>query len=224
MNRRKRRAFTYNIFHGNYAALTKICAAVEDIEIGLKLMSPTNEDNGTKAHMEVMRHFHNFLAAAKSLIDHTRVFVDHYYEGTSFKVSYANKVKAELADVPLMRFINDLRNYMVHYGLPDGSMSLNVDNNPDTGEQRIETTVSIDKDKLLKWKKWSVESKQFLNESQQRIKLSDLSDAYGKRVESFYAWFDDELMRYHKKDIEVFKKLQSAYAKASAKTDKLPKL
>jgi hypothetical protein len=214
LNRRKRRDFTYNIFRGNYSELKKLCAVVEDPEIGIKLMSQSNQDQGNKAHMEVMRLFHNFLAAAKSLVDHTRVFVDHYYEGTSFKVAYTNKLKNEIAEDSLMKFIHDLRNYMLHRGLPNGSMSLFVTNDPKTGEQTIETTVSIDKEKLLEWKNWTAGSKPFLKDSNAKIKISELSDAYGKKVEMFYEWFDNELMQHHRHDLEVFKKLQRAHAQA----------
>jgi hypothetical protein len=214
LNRRKRRDFTYNIFRGNYSELKKLCAVVENPEIGLKLMAQSNQDQGNKAHMEVMRLFHNFLAAAKSLVDHTRVFVNHYYEGTTFEVAYANKLKNEIAEDSLMKFINDLRNYMLHRGLPNGSMSLFVTNDPNTGEQTIETTVSIDKEKLLEWKKWTAGSMPFLEAANTKIKISELSDAYGKKVEMFYEWFDAELMQHHRHDLEEFKKLQRAHTQA----------
>ncbi len=115
---------TFNIFSGNYLELKKACEIVENPDIGLKLMSEPMKGAGVQAHMEVMRLFHNFLASAKSLVDHTRAFVDDHYAGTAFKQGYDQKVQAELASDPLIKFIQDLRNHMLHRGLPSGSMSL----------------------------------------------------------------------------------------------------
>lgn len=223
LNRRKRRAFTYNIFQGNYSELQKACAIVEDQQIGLELMLQSNRVQGLQAHMEVMRLFHNFLAAAKSLVDHTRVFVDHYYDGTPFKDAYTQKIRNEIAEDPLIKFIQDLRNYMLHRGLPSGAMSLSMTNNPDTGEQTMETTVSIDKEKLLEWQNWTKGSQTFLSTAPVNIKISELSDAYGKKIETFYEWFDNKLKHYHRHDLKAFEKLQRAHAQAEADEQQHPK-
>jgi len=134
LNRRKVRAFSHNIFVGNFKELKKACEIVENPEIGLKLMSQSMRGSlGVQAHMEINRLFHNFLAAAKTLVDHTRVFVEDHYSGTPLKQAYEQKVQAELANDPLTKFVQDFRNYMLHKGLPNSSMSLSITRNAYSG-------------------------------------------------------------------------------------------
>lgn len=215
LNRRKLRAFTVNIFHGNFSELMKACELVENPEVGLKLMSEEHRETlGTQAHMEVMRLFHNFLAAAKSLIDHTRVFVDDHYRDTPLMQAYQQKIQADFADDPLMRFIQDLRNYMLHRALPGGSMSLSVSRNPDTNAHDMKSTVGIDKKAIETWGKWTKPSLAFLAAADDEIQISQISRAYGERVEEFAKWFDAKLQKHHEADIAAFENLQKEYQAA----------
>lgn len=215
LNRRKLRAFTVNIFHGNFGELMKACEIVENPQIGLKLMSEEHRKTlGTQAHMEVMRLFHNLLAAAKSLIDHTRVFVDYYYHNTLLMQAYRQKVQADFADDPLMRFIQDLRNYMLHRGLPGGSMSLSMTKDIETNAQEMKSTVGIDKKAIEKWDRWTKPSRQFLASADDEIKISQIARAYGERVVEFAEWFDTKLHKHHEDDIAAFERLQKEYQTA----------
>jgi hypothetical protein len=164
--------------------------------------------------MEVMRLFHNFLASAKSLIDHTRVFVDDYYDGTPLMQAYRQKVQADFATDPLMRFIQDLRNYMLHRGLPGDSMSLSITRIPETNSHDMVSTVSIDKEKLLTWSSWTKPSLSFLAAADEEIRISRISTSYGERVVAFSDWFDTTLEKHHGSDIEAFEKPQKEYVLA----------
>ncbi len=210
-NRQKVRLFTVNIFKGNLAELQKACGYIENPEIGLKLMSEALQGPGVQVHMEVNRYFHNFLASAKSLIDHTRVFVEDYYKNTAIEQAYKQKISSELASDPVSRFIQDLRNYMVHKALPNSSMSLTVSRIENSSAHDLVTTVSISRDNLLKWSKWSSVSKEYLRSTEERIKISELSKVYGDKILEFYGWFDAKLEKHHKKDIDEFHKLNKQY-------------
>jgi len=214
-NRRKLRAFSVNIFQGNFLELINTCDMVENPKNGLMLMSEEHRrTSGLEAHMEVMRLFHNFLASAKSLIDHTRVFVDEHYGKTPLVQIYQQKITIDFATDPLMKFIQDLRNYMVHCGLPSGSMSLSIKRNPETGSHTMESTVSIYKKNLLLWGKWTSVSLSYLEAADEEIKISTLSKAYEGKVRIFSEWLDDELQKHHELDIKAYKKLQEEYTAA----------
>jgi len=215
LNRRKRRAFSLNIFSGNFHELRRACEVVENPEIGVQLMSKTMKDVGTHAHMEVMRLFHNFLASAKSLIDHTRVFVDEHYENTPLKHEYEEKIKSDFASDPLIKFVQDMRNYMVHRGMPSGSMSLTATRNPETNEQTLKSTVSIDRDRLLDWSGWTKPSMIFIQGADARITISSICNTYSEKIINFYQWFDQKLYHHHEVDIEEFNDLQQKYVVAA---------
>lgn len=211
VNRRKLRAFTFNIFSGNYAELKKAYEFIENPENGIKLMSEAMRDVGVEAHMEVMRLFHNFLASAKTLIDHTRVFVEDHYAETAFKRAYDQKIKTEFASDPLMKFIQDLRNYMLHRRLPSGSISLSITHISESKVENAVTTISIDKEKLLTWNNWTQPSRTYLDTLDKQIRISQITNAYGKKVSTLYEWFDRELFKYHEPEIRAFDKLQKEY-------------
>ncbi|PHS31014.1 MAG: hypothetical protein COA95_07505 [Methylophaga sp.] len=56
----------------------------------------------------------DFLASAKTLIEHTRIFMDKYYSDSPIHQAYSQKIKDDLANDEPCRFVQDLRNYMLH--------------------------------------------------------------------------------------------------------------
>lgn len=211
LNRRKTRAFTLNVFQGNLAELRKTCDLIENPNSGLRLMNASINLGNDAAHMEVLRHFHNFLAAAKSLVDHSRFFIDEHYSGTSIHDAYTQKVESDLAKDPLVKFVQDLRNYMLHRDLPASSMSINVTKIENSIAQDLTTAVTIDKQAILTWNNWTKLSKDYLSNAAEQIPISSISTPYGEKILSFYQWFDSKLEKYHKPEIDEFTKLRKEY-------------
>lgn len=212
LNRCKGRSFSLNIFEGNLRELNECCKLIENPEIGLKLMSSEHCEAGAQAHRESMRLFHNFLASAKSLVDHTRVFVEETYAGTSVLTLYNEHTTKTFAEDHLSKFVHDLRNYMVHKGLPGCQMSIEAKNFGPNGQCAIESTVSLRTGDLLAWGRWHRLSVEYLEQAPEQIKLSSIAASYGDRVLSFYAWFDSTLDDFHAQDLEELKRLQERYA------------
>jgi len=151
LNRRKIRAFTLNVFQGNLDELRKTCDLIEDPESGLRLIQASMDTGNNAAHMEVLRRLHNFLAAAKSLVDHTRLFIDEHYARTPIQEAYAQKVESDLSQDPLVKFVQDLRNYMLHRDLPASSMSISVSRIENSIAQDLTTAATIDKQAIFTW-------------------------------------------------------------------------
>jgi hypothetical protein len=219
LNRSKIRDFSINIFWSNYLELRKACQLVENPEVGVKLLMGDQRELGLQAHMEVMRLFHNFLAAAKSLVDHTRVFVDEHYSNSPVSDGYRDKIKTEFSEDQLARFIQDLRNYMMHRGLPGGSMSLSVKRQPDDSFT-TESTVSINRDDVSTWSGWTTLSRAYLATAPEQIKISDLISSYAEKIRGFSEWLDRSIRGYHIRDIRDFQKLQRLYRDARTKESK----
>jgi hypothetical protein len=140
-------SFSYNIFSGNLKELKEGLKRIENPQIRLQLMAQNNGDAEGQAHKEINRLFHNFLAAAQTLIDHTRIFVNQNYKGTTIHQAYTQKIKSEYAEDELCKFIKDLRNYMLHKGLPDNQMSFSLTK----GHAAFESTISLEVEKLVTW-------------------------------------------------------------------------
>ena len=177
-------------------------------------MSEANKEAGDQAHKEINRLFHNFLASAKTLIEHTRIFVNKHYDDTPIQQAYSEKIKHEFAQDELCKFIQDLRNYMLHQGLPHNQMSLSFDsNNPD-----FESTISLETKKLLAWQKWSASSKVFLQAQEENIKFSSIVSPYGNKIISLHEWLHKKLYKHHSNDLKQLKELQNEFQRAQQKT------
>lgn len=131
INRSHQRTFTLNIFRMNAQELIEITRRVNDPDEGIRLMAVANREAGSQTHREVTRRVHNFVAGALTLVEHTRIFMRENYGNTPTLDRYQAKVDADFKDQPLVRFVQDLRNYILHNGLPNSEMYMNFQSNPD---------------------------------------------------------------------------------------------
>ncbi|WP_125834208.1 hypothetical protein [Pseudomonas sp. o96-267] len=201
LSRRKVREFTYNIFSTNRDLLLSACAKLDSPESAIRLMTPDNYKEGTAAHMDVMCHFHNFLAAAKTLVDHTRCFITDHYKNTPIEQAYNQKISSDIANDDLVRFVQDLRNYMLHKALPHSSISINIKKTGKINSNNIKTSVHINREKIIHWEKWTAPSKKYLCNAPAEIKISDIAMNYGKKISDFHNWLDARINKYHAKDL-----------------------
>ena len=206
LGRKKQRSFIFNIFVMNKIELQNDLTLVADPSIGLKLMSEEHREAGHQVHREVNRRFHNFLAAAKTLIDHTRVFVGKHYEGTDLNTSYQERVKSDFAEDELSRFMQDLRNYTLHYELPIAIMNLNY-----TRGEGIKTGAYIVTEELQQWQGWSPLSAAFLKRQQIEISPLNTVNDYSEKIETFHFWLDAALDSYHSSDLAELCALQEEF-------------
>ncbi|OCH14326.1 hypothetical protein A6E05_19225 [Aliivibrio sp. 1S165] len=206
-NRMKSHSFTLNIFVGNDTELQEGLSIIENPDVAIKLVLDKNRQESMQAHREINRLFHNYLASAKTLIDHTRVFIDEYYVDTVVASNYKVKILDEFANDPLVRFVQDLRNFMLHNGLPHNEMSFSFEN----GSSTIESQINLDTIKLQQWTRWTKPSKNFLNLQSEKLSLIELIQPYSEKVIELHNWLNSELYRYHEKDLQEFRELQSAY-------------
>jgi len=91
-NRMSIHSSTYNIFYVNVKELEKALKLIETPEVRLTFMSQENRDADRQLHSEVNRLFHNFLASAQTLVDHTRIFMKKHYIDESVGREYYNKI------------------------------------------------------------------------------------------------------------------------------------
>ncbi len=229
LNRLHVRSFSANIFQRNALELMEETRKVQDPDLGLPLMSEDNREIGQQAHRELSRHLHNFLAAVKTLVDHTRVFIKESYEGSQIEESYQKLINETFANDPASKFVHDLRNYMLHKGQPSTSMFLSFSNAGESQAAELTTGIRFDTGPLLKWSKWTALARKYIEESGEHIDIYSLAADYLKRTTEFHMALDRMLMAYHREDLEHLSRLQSTYseisnngAEALVETDPMP--
>ncbi|MEV4635242.1 hypothetical protein AB0J79_18615 [Rhodococcus coprophilus] len=153
---------------------------------------------------ELVRLFHNYLAAVGSLRDIQRTIHRKLWpekdesnqddgDGSNQKTIweetvYQPKVQ-EYFSTDEFSFLQNLRNYTLHYSLPvpAGSTTLSWgQDRPLTHENRLLLRSSS----LLKYKKWPGPAKRFLREQAERFEFHPIIERYAVAVEKFFHWFN----------------------------------
>jgi hypothetical protein len=210
INRSHHRTFSLNIFQMNAQELIDIANRVNDPDEGLRLMSQDNREAGDQTHREVTRRVHNFVAAALTLVEHTRVFMREQYANTPVLARFEQKISAELANEPVVKFVQNLRNFMLHKGLPDSEMYLHFQSNPDSHTKggELTTGIHIRAAKLLEWDGWSPPARAFIKGSGEFVDIRIFAKAYTDKIVAFQDWLKIELNKVHAGDIEELRALQ----------------
>jgi hypothetical protein len=98
------------------------------------------------------RLFHNYLAGAATLLDHTYTLIEESYQGTNFADEYQERVNQRFQISLVPHFIEDLRNYMRHEGLPLALAELSVGGISSGPE--VNSAIKLELRKFREWDKW----------------------------------------------------------------------
>src|SRR5258705_5847717 len=97
-----------HIFDKNYEELVELLNFMEHDQHAEELLSLHGHKHLHSIDIELLRRLHNFVAGAKSLIDHTRRIYNKYYlKSTSFP-EYDKIIQEYFANDPLSQFIQGL--------------------------------------------------------------------------------------------------------------------
>ncbi|MEW1587199.1 hypothetical protein AB0283_17390 [Micromonospora vinacea] len=158
-----------------------------------------------KFFFRLVRYNHNFVASVGSLVDHTRRFMQDY-EGSQFLAEYTN-LKDGLIAEGCANFLKDLRNYMLHKGVPPFVITTRIRNTP-LG-QLTRSRVLFNVAELLDWDKWSSGSKRFIRAAETEIDLRDTVSAYADLVRKLYRWLFEQHEKLHGPEIREYNSLLS---------------
>jgi hypothetical protein len=193
----------YFLFDANYLNLRHILEQFEQPTVFLKLFDERERGRLTLFVRDAIRLFHNYLAGAATLLDHTRVVNDELYQETSFAEEYSQQIDQRFKGSPLPHFIEDLRNHMIHKGLPFTLSELRFDRSSSGVE--ADSALSLDVGKLRSWENWSEKGREYLGALDDKAKLEDVVEEYTSVVAEFYRWFEK---RHHEQNLEALRELE----------------
>jgi hypothetical protein len=219
INRTHSRSFSLNIFQENSRELIQAILHVRDSDHGLRLMAQDNKEAGTQAHREINRLVHNFVASAKSLVDHTRSFMKQNYAGTSLARKYQDRVDADLKVTGVVKFVHDTRNYMVHRGLPNSNMFVSYTRDPISGEATLTTGIKYKTRELLDWDGWTQVARSYIESAGAELDIHQFAEEYLARVSEFQKWLSHELDEYHAQDLAALLEMQRQHDQLGAQNE-----
>ena len=204
----------YHVFERNYQVLKKVLVKAQSPDAFYELWVMGKEKELNFVMSEIIRLFHNFVASAITYVDHTRAVMRDWYENTDFLKEYQSEIDRRFVNNTITMFIEDLRNFTLHYQLPLTTAQVMFETEPETGKDKTVQTFLLEKSDLLRWKKWSDKGKPFLNQSEEQINLLNLIDSYYSEVNSFFIWIMDHLEELHAEDIKWLNEMNAKLRKA----------
>lgn len=209
LNRAHMRTFSFNVFQMNAIELIEATHRVKDPSQGIAFMMTGNRDAGTQAHRELNRHVHNFVSSALTLVEHTRIHMRKHYGGTDFMATYDAQVVAMFAQSPIAQFVQGLRNYMLHRGLPNSQMFMTFTATPGTtdGSGTTTTGITISIDSLLEWDGWRPSARTYLERAGVDLDVQEFAQEYLALVGQFQEWLEASIADYHRRELEELNEL-----------------
>lgn len=170
---------------------------------------------------ELVRLLHNYLASVGSLRDthraiHRRIWKDRdAADKSAWESSVYTPEATRVFGPPDVSFIQNLRNYTLHYALPVPSTSTNISwtaNGPVV--QRNE--LKLKKARLLKYKKWPSAAKRYINDHDEWVEFLPAIESYSKAVRRFFQWFWDSIQSELDPEFTDFKTSHLEFALAQS--------
>ena len=206
---------SYYVFEANYRNLSVALDRVGKIENLTTLWAVDNRDKLDRLLAEITRLLHNFLAGAKTLVDHTRVFKNDVYKGKGFEKVYQAKVDRDLVDSPVVSFVQDLRHYALHKQLPITSAELSFQGSEGGTIKDYDSTIKLDVNSLREWDRWRVKSRIYLDALDNKVKIKEVAEQYEAAIRSFYQWFGEQQNQMHCVEFEELSNLETQYSQVS---------
>jgi hypothetical protein len=202
----------FRIFHGNYVDLKEMIDQF-GADQSIALWDENNRQQLQDICIEATRLLYNFVNAAKSLVEHTRKLMDDEFGDTSFRAQYQQEVNTRFASNLLAAFVEDLRNYSVHYSFPLANAALNLKRlSEQENSFALEMRLTVAKDRLLNWKKLSSRSKTFLSGyNADVVPLDALVVPYYEQVLLLHQWTHENLRKIHAVDLDALEKMRQIY-------------
>jgi hypothetical protein len=191
---------SFFVFHRNHEELKKFIGLKDNPQKMMELWDLQNRHKLETFLNELLRLFQNYLASAMSLVEQTRVAVREWYKGTDFLKEYQNQINIRFKENSLSGFIEDLRNYNLHYSLPitHATFAFHSDDTQ-KGSGTLHFSFVLIKAGLLTWSGWK-KGKEYLSNSSGDIDIGKLADEYHKQIADFHLWLVNRLLEIHKED------------------------
>jgi hypothetical protein len=221
LDRTYKRSFTLDIFIRNTEDLRQALDSLRDPMEHVKLLAARDEEAKRAILRNVVRLFHNFLAGAMTLVDHTRVFVQDHYLGTDVNKEFKSRIERDFSQNSLTRFVQDLRNYMLHCGLPplERTLLITKEGHGASGDANFVTGFYLRSDDLKKWSGWKSDSKIYLESAGEQIDLLQLVESYRVIIYAFHSEFQNVLDAHHKNDLAQLDVLRDEFAAQQGSRD-----
>lgn len=146
----------------------------------------------------------NFVAAAKALSEHSRVFYRKMYQPRKTMEEYQGEIDRRFVGNGRVAFMHGLRDHMAHASL----IGLQHER---THKAAVSLgRVVMNRDEALAWDKWSAVAKKWLRDGPVHIDILETTVAFVQDVEEFQEWYMQARERVDRNDFRYAEQLRKA--------------
>lgn len=186
-----RLGFSFAVLQRNHIELTLAIRYLTSRKVAHEMIGVDDRWHRQEGMGEVLSLLHNYVASAKSLVEHSRRIHGKAYQPKELREECGRQIQARFVSDPLIQFVHDLRNMALHYRLPTLRMTTSIQ----SGEMAVR--LQLVRADLEEWKEWTAHSKVFLGNAAEKIDLLETVDGYHSRVTAYYRWFRAEQDKAH---------------------------
>lgn len=201
---------SFLVFEDNHKQLMSALEKFRDPKFYLPTLDVEHSERLDGFLQEVTRLLHNYVAAAISLADHTRVIANELYARSPFLSGFEEQVKQTFAELPVARFVHGLRSYMLHYRLPFPSSHLTATRDTNSHEWNTQTHLSLTVPELKRWPRWHRRAIEYLDGAGIYVDLYQLVTDYTSTVVTFHNWLRARQREIHQGDLDELSRLLNA--------------
>lgn len=192
--------FSLRLFEANYNELLIVLNALHDEKQQLELSGVVNQWKLEDFLCHISFKLHNYVCAAKSLVDHSRVLYSRVYGQDELKFQdYTQEIKTRFDCNELTKFVEFLRNYCQHETTPTIVHSMSFDSRSSEG---FVFTVSLDGNSLLQASRIGSLAKKYIQSHGPQIDLRFVMEQYHHQIISFHQWVRQRQSEIHSDDIK----------------------
>lgn len=164
-----------------------------------------------KYDFELLQHLNNYLSAAFSVVDYSRKHFEKYYDNQILS-DYSRKISTNFSKNPLHRFMQDFRNYVLHFGIPKLSTTKQL--TPSENDWLTDHYITLDlRDLLNSSYDWKSLSKSYLeSRTSDEIKLLPLFEEYFNLLNGFQNWYKKKQREIFSNEISIIEKAESDFS------------
>ena len=166
---------------------------------------------------ELVRFLHNYLTSVYSLIEAQRVVMRHCWgDESEFETGeYTDHRKASFGTGEA-EFMTELRNYCTHRSIPLPGISTTFSGGRGRPSMLI-NRLTLDRDALLKWKKWTGPAKAYLRAKEEQFDLGPVIESYVNTAAAFFNWFVEEINKRNAEIKAEYTEAAEAYVSGTRK-------
>lgn len=188
------------LLNRNYRELTSVIRHLTAPTIAHRMAGDEDRWHRQESMAEVIYLLHNYVASAKSLVDHTRRIYNKLYCSDNLIPEYESEIRRRFVDHPLVQFVEDLREMAQHYRLPSIAIVTSMVMTP---VPAMTISVRLDRADLLEYDGWGSAAKGFLAESDASLDVLTLVASYHGEISHFQQWFQAAQASIHRNAPEL---------------------